>query len=396
MPDNILNGQRSQLKSSNADRLYFFDNLRGFIILLVIVFHVSIGYSSKPPEWWYVIDTKNSPIFNLFVMATDVFIMPIMFLIAGYFALPVLIKKGTAAFWRSKLSRIVIPWIIGVLLFAPLITYSIPFSRTATPPSYLTFWGMFFGPSIFNHAQYWFLGILTWFFLLLTLVYHLAPSSFQQKASPTSPSIIGLLLFGLVTAITFFTGNLYFQVDDWVSAAYVAHIQPTRILLYLCYFGLGVHAWRSLWFTKAGYNPPLRPWFIASVLMFIIFTVYRVVFSDTTPLLLKAGHALVHSFFCLTATFWFIILFRDFFNSNAYLWRRVSSNSYTIYYIHQFIVIPLAYMVQKIDASVWIKFISVSILSVVLCYLVSEYIVGRVLNTAPKNSSLMTQKSFES
>ena len=364
----------------STSRMYFLDNLRGFIILMVVIFHVAIGYMTRPPEWWYVIDIKKNPLFDLFVMTTDVFIMPILFFIAGYFALPVLIKKGTAAFWRSKFFRIVVPWVVGVLLFAPLITYSIPFSRTATPPSYISFWANFFGPPIFNHAQYWFLGVLAWFFLLLTVVYTIAPSSFQRKALPSSPSLVNFLLFGIVTAITFFVANLYFQVDEWVSAAYVAHIQPTRILLYLCYFGLGIHAWRSLWFTEAGYNPLSKHCFFTSILMLVIFTAYRVVFSDTTPVMLKVGHALVHSFFCLAATFGFMVLFRDFFNSDAYLWRRVSANSYIIYYIHHFVLLPLAYMVQKIEALVWIKYISVSILSVVLCYLISEYIIGRILN----------------
>lgn len=380
----VVTGDNAQPNSSHAGRMYFFDNLRGFIILMVIVFHAAIGYMTIPPEWWYVIDIKKNPLFDLFVMATDVFIMPIIFFIAGYFALPVLIKKGTASFWHSKFFRIVVPWIVGVLLFAPLITYSIPFSRTATPPSYLFFWVIFFGPTIFNHAQYWFLGVLTWFFLLLTIIYNIVPSSFQRKSSPSSPSITDFFLFGLVTALTFFVANLYYQVDQWVSAAYLAHIQPTRILLYLCYFGLGIHAWRNLWFTETGYQPATKPCLFWSVLTLIIFLAYRVVFTDTTPAVLKVGHALVHSFFCLAATFGFIVLFRDFFNSNAYLWRRLSANSYIIYYIHHFVLLPLAYMVQKIEAPVWVKFISVSLLSVILCYLIAEYIIGRTIDIIRK------------
>lgn len=384
---NACYGENSNRQSNGTARLYFFDNLRGFIIIMVIIFHAAIGYMPNPPEWWYVIDIKNNPLFNIFVMVTDVFIMSIMFFIAGYFTLPVLLKKGIAAFWRSKFFRIIVPWIVGVLLFAPLITYSIPFSRTDTPPSYISFWSNFFAPPFFNHAHYWFLGVLTWFFLLLTVAYNFAPLSFQRKASPSSPSVVGFLLFGIVTAITFFVANLYFHVDEWVSAAYLAHIQPTRILIYLCYFGLGIHAWRNLWFTEAGYNPHFGHWLLAFLFMLTIFIVYRVVFTDTTPLVLKVGHALVHSFFCLAATFSIIVLFRDFINSDAYLWCRLSANSYIIYYIHHFVLLPLAYTVQKIEASVWIKYILVSILSVILCYLISEYIIRRIARYRPKKGN---------
>ncbi|SEP41797.1 Acyltransferase family protein [Propionispora vibrioides] len=389
---NDFQGQLPQPRAENTDRMYYLDNLRAFVIVMVVIMHTSIGYMAKPPEWWYVIDIKNNVLFDLLVMVVDVFIMPIMFFVAGYFALPVLIKKGTAGFWHSKFSRIVVPWVVGVLFFAPLITYSIPFSRMATPPSYMSFWAVFFQPAIFNHAQYWFLGVLAWFFVLLTAVYHFSPSSCQRKTSPSSPSIGTFLFISLVPAIAYFIANLYFQSDDWASVAYVAHIQPTRIGFYLCYFGLGVHAWRNLWLTKDGYNPEFGRWFFASVVMLTIFIAYRITFSDTTPLF-KAGHALVHSCFNLAATFGFIVLFRDFFNSGAYLWRRFSANSYTIYYIHHFILLPMAYLVQKIEAPVWIKFISVSTLAVVFCYLVSEYIIGRVIEMSRKKPAQIPEHS---
>ena len=97
----------------------------------------------------------------------------------------------------------------------------------------------------------------------------------------------------------------------------------------------------------------------------------------TESITLKAGHALVHSFFCLTAVFAIIGLFKKYCNSKVYLWRRLSANSYSIYYIHQFVLLPIAYLVQKIELNIWIKYLLVSVISVILCFLVSEYIIGR-------------------
>ena len=90
-------------------RMWFFDNLRAFIVLLVAVFHVAMGYTTWNLPWWYVNDIQQSKVFDVFVLSTDVYMMPILFFIAGYFALPVLVKKGMTAFWRDKLWRIVIP-----------------------------------------------------------------------------------------------------------------------------------------------------------------------------------------------------------------------------------------------------------------------------------------------
>lgn len=156
--------------------------------------------------------------------------------------------------------------------------------------------------------------------------------------------------------------------------------QPTRLLLYLGYFALGAYGWRNLWFTRSGYNPPLGCWLSAALFMLLTFTMYRISFSHTEPIALKAGHALVHSFFCLTAVFAFIGVFHKYCNSKAYLWRRLSADSYTIYYIHQFILLPIAYLVQNIQLAVWIKYLFVSSISVILCFLVAEYVIGRAFS----------------
>lgn len=372
-------GKKTESAGSADKRMYFFDNLRAFVILLVIVFHAAIGYMSPPPEWWYVIDTQKHPIFNVFVMNTDVVMMPILFFIAGYFALPALEKKGALIFWQEKNSRIVIPWIAGVLFLAPAITYMIWYSRTNMPPEYFSYLtNIFFSAATFNHAHYWFLGDLLWFFVLLTAAYRINPLLFQRKTVPIVPRAGFFLLFGLVTGTTFFLANLFFQADVWFSKLVVISFQPTRLLLYLGYFALGAYGWRNLWFTRSGYNPSLRYWLSAALCMLLIFTTYRILVGNTEQIILKTGHALVHSFFCLAVVFAAIGLFHKYCNSNAYVWRRLSANSYRIYYIHQLILLPIAYMVQNIVLNLWIKYLLVSIIAVILCFLVSEYMIGRI------------------
>lgn len=378
MYENPVDGNAAS-RTSAGQRLYFFDNLRGFIIFLVIVFHVAIGYMANPPQWWYVIDTQKNLVFDLFVMVTDVFIMPVMFLIAGYFALPVLIRQGTAAFWRNKVWRIIIPWIAGVLLLAPLITYMIFFSRMPVPPPYLDFWATkFFSAEVFNHAHYWFLGDLAWFYLLLTIGYHSNPTVFQRRGNPSRPSLGFFVFFTLITAAGFFGATLYFPPDTWFSQLYIISFQPSRLVICFLYFLLGVHAWRNSWFIRGGYSPRLGPWLASGALMLLLFMGYRISFTFPAALTLKAGHALVHAGFCLTTVFLLIALFQRFVNSSPWIWRRWSANSYTIYYIHQLIVLPLAYLTQKIGAPVWIKYLSVSALSVILCFVAAEYVLGRI------------------
>jgi hypothetical protein len=379
------------MNGGTGQRMYFFDNLRVFIILLMVVFHVGMGYTTWNLVWW-VNDMQKSNRFDLFIWATDVFIMPIMFLIAGYFTPVVLLNKGIKLFWQDKLRRIVLPWLTGVLFIAPLIGYSALISHTDTPPNYFSFWANDFFGEYYSQAHYWFLEILAIFFLLVTIAYRLRPSYFKEQPQSRIPSVWFFLLFALFSAVPFFIGNLFFWSDAWINVKRLIMIQPVRIGLYLCYFALGVYAWKNAWLTREGYRPCPVTWSIAAVIMLFVFLFYRVTFTlmPDVPVLFKAGHALVFSLFSLTATVSFIALFQRFADSNAYLWRRLAANSYTIYFIHQCVVIPLAFAVQKIQLNIWIKYLGVSVAAVILCFLISEYGINQVLSPAKKRRQTIT------
>lgn len=368
-------------KPTSKPRLYFLDNLKTFIILLMVIFHVSLGYTTWNLPWWTVNDIYKHPFFDLFGFQVDVYIMPIMFMVAGYFAAPALFHKNITSFWQSKLRRVVIPWILGVLFIAPFIAYSTPFSRMDQPPSYFSYIiHDFFGPD-FQQANFWFLGILTLFFLLLTVAYQLNPTYFKTAPQVRIPSLGFFPLFVLLSAMPFFLTNLFVWSDLWFVKLYIFAFQPVRLGLYLCYFALGVYGWHNAWFTPTGYKPKVLGWVSAMLLSMGVYVVYRIAFTlvpDMTALH-KVGYAIVFSVFSLTATLGLIAIFYHFINSDAYLWRRLSANSYTIYIIHQCVVIPLAYGVQKLQLNVFVKFFGVTITSLVLCFLIAEYIITPIL-----------------
>lgn len=380
-----------ELQSPSKPRLYFFDNLRAFIILLVVVFHIGMCYTTWDLEWWCVNDIKKSKFFDYFVLETDVYIMPIMFMIAGYFAPMVLINNGIASFWQVKLRRIVVPWIGGTLLIAPLIAYSTLFSRMEVPPNYFIFWKEGFWGPYYQQGPYWFLGILTLFFLILTIFYQINPTCIEKAVQKTTPTASFFLAFILVTTASFFGGNLFFWNDAWVNVNFLFMVQPVRFILLFCYFGLGVYAWKHSWFTPDGYNPSLIPWIAVAIGMLFVFLIYRVAFIlvPDVPTLFKVGHALTHASFCLTATFALTAVFQYFFDNNNYLWRRFAANSYIIYFIHPCIYIPISCIVQKLDINIWMKYSSVSIISLILCFLLAEYVISPILSLGKHNKNTL-------
>lgn len=82
-------------------RLLFLDNLRCFIVLVAGVFHAALGYGGIT-SWWYVIDSKSYQHLYYFILMANIFMMSVLFFVAGYFAIPSLEAHGTSVFLKRK------------------------------------------------------------------------------------------------------------------------------------------------------------------------------------------------------------------------------------------------------------------------------------------------------
>ncbi len=360
-----------------SNRLYFLDNLRAFVVLLVVVLHGSMTYMAYAPTWWYVLDPKNSEIFTWVVLLVDVPIMPILFFIAGYFALPSLQKKGSRQFVKDKLLRVGAPWLFGVLFLAPLITYMIYFSR-GVPMSFLDFWRTDFWGKMYQQSVYWFLGILLLLFLALAWVYEWGDRlrGPQRVVRPTGKVFAAFI--GLIAA-AFLIISLSFGPDAWWHN-YLLVYQPVRVPLYIGYFVLGIYAYQRGWFTAGGYQPEIGPWGWACVLTGLAYLAYRwgVATTPDMPLPVKVGTALLFNTFCFTALIAGLALFQRKVNRAGPIWRSLAANSYGIYYFHPLILFPLAYLAVPLDWSVFFKAGAIITLTILLAWGLSALVLKRV------------------
>lgn len=364
--------------TSRPFRLDALDNLRSFTIVLVVVFHAAMSYMLFAPSWWYVVDTKQNLGFFCFVMVADVFIMPVMFLLAGYFGLPSLLRKGEKAFVREKLKRVGIPWIVGTLFFAPVTTYFMWLSRTKTPPPYLHFWTHTFFSQYFEQAQFWFLGVLLLFYFALIIALSANQRLKWLEPGSSKPSLWFFLGFITVTSGVFIAVNQYVNDYAWVTASYLLVIQPTRFALYIFFFVLGVHAYRRRWFTENGYNPRIVTWLPLSLVLGTTFMLYKLTCGlKLDQFRYRAGNDVLHCAFCLTAVLALIAVFQKFLNRTSPVWRSLSKNSYAIYCVHMVIVPPLALLIRPLPWNIAAKFAATSISALALSFLVSEFVISK-------------------
>jgi len=338
---------------TDRPRLFYLDNLRAFVIVMVIVLHASITYMAYAPEWWYVLDRDRSLPFTILVLLVDVPNMPALFFVAGYFALPSLQRRGPGGFVREKLVRLALPWVFAVIFLAPLVTYMTYVSRDV-PMGYLEFWATDFWGPMFQQAVYWFLGVLLASFLVLAWVYAASPALRAGVPRVEQPRARLFVAFVALTAGGSILFAPAFGLDDWLPLGWLFVVQPARIAFYAGYFVLGIYAERRGWFSTTGFQPDLGPWGWGCVLAGLAYLGFRLGGLPTT-LPERAVASVLFSAFCLAAVIAGIALFQKWLDRGGPAWRTLGASSFGIYYVHPLILYPLAYVFRDLPAPAVVK-----------------------------------------
>lgn len=348
-------------------REIFLDNLRAFIILLVVILHVSINYMEEAPEWWYYLSRESSIIYTIFALLLDVFIMPTMFMLAGYFIIPSLIKHGTLSFFHSKKWRLLFPWLIGAFIGSPLISYTALVMRGENR-SLFNFLKSRITENNFHQSQYWFLGVLMVFISVVFVGRKLLSKSFNLDLTKIKVGKRFFVIFYLVTTITFALLNVKFSQFYWVIS--IIQFRPVHIINLFIYFLLGIFIERNRWFKKNSYNPSFKIWVILFLISQTLFLKFKGYFptGDYREIKLILLNSMLYNFYCLSAVMALLSLFNKYFNSRNSFNRRVAPLSYGVYYVH-FIFLPVVYFVEKVDIPIHIKF-TISLLITLILSLV--------------------------
>ncbi len=385
----------------SRQRMYFLDNIRYFIVFCVVVLHAALAHSKLTP-WWPVreVGPDMTPVFDVIVLIIDVFIMPIMFFIAGYFALRSIRKRGPWLFIRSKLARIGIPLVAGATAIVPMIGYIYEYSRSTDAASrgYLAYWlkylagyGDFYVGYVTSYAQpshnyFWFLSLLLWFFIAFAGLCAIKNKWFGNKPAvpeqqdADDPSALPVLLgLGVVTGISLVVMVPLFTVDGqelWVIIANLVQFQATRLFLYLFYFPVGIYAAWKGWFVNGNAVGRLRIWLPVWLGMMLVFlgTVQKM--GGSTPSLpLLMGYCFSRAFLCLSSLMVFISFAYRYWNGGSQFNRTMAANSYGIYILHMPIVLGLDLaLVQWAGGGIFLKFCIVIVASTMLSWCISRFV----------------------
>lgn len=152
----------SNIIAMNKTRLLYLDNIKIFLIFLVILHHVGQGYGPSGGWWFYMTsEPKKLDWMGRFFCVNASFFMGLFFMISGYFFASSFDKKGFKKYTMDKIIRYGIPLVFAYWILMPLIFYFNYELYSDNPPlPFFTFFKKIY-LGIGEQPQ-WFKPILTW------------------------------------------------------------------------------------------------------------------------------------------------------------------------------------------------------------------------------------------
>jgi hypothetical protein len=180
-------------------RLPYLDNLKVALIAAIIAIHGVLGYTDI--GWWSYGDAREvtlSPVSTVLLMFLigpfGLFVIPVLFLVAGLLTAPAVDRKGPARFARDRLLRLGLPFAVYVLLIQPPVVYAVDHRWGNASGS---FWQEFLGADGQpDTGPLWFVGVL----LVYSLAYAGWVSVRRSGRQPTRTPAVDAGLLGIAAA----------------------------------------------------------------------------------------------------------------------------------------------------------------------------------------------------
>ncbi|WP_073209451.1 acyltransferase family protein [Xylanibacter ruminicola] len=321
-------------------RLFYLDNLKVCLTVLVIMHHAGQAYGNGG-AWAY---TPSNPAEFMpwiwhFFSTNAAFFMGLYFFISGYFVPRSFDKQGTKQFIQKKLLRLGIP-----LLFMGAII------------------GILTGKPKIGHM--WFVESLLVFCLIYALIRHwISPIEKKCKSRPT---IIGLLIVALLMGVGSYFIRQVSPQDHWIWPFGIIPLpmEPAHYLQYVMMFVLGILAYRFQWLDKMGNSVGFMALLIGIALAMGNYL------RDGGPwdAFVWQWFGIYESLMCVFISFGLIWLFREFVSTTSRFWQWCAAQSYGAYMFHLLLMIVL----QNAMDSIWIgafgKFLFIGVVTTVLSF----------------------------
>ena len=377
------------------ERLYFVENLRVFLIILVILQHVVRACGSV--MWWFVKDVP-APALEHFTAVNSSFFMSLFFVISFYFLPGSYDKKGFWKFHADRFLRLGVPLLFYVFAAAaPMMYYYFIHFRANAPVGFGAYFTDYFlglagkpaqwsGPSWpdINLGHLWFIEHLGLYGILYSL-YRLAADRMAKRsgnaqldAQPTNaanpaafPGLVQIGLCALIVALVAFVLRLHRPLYDWIGFLGFIQIEFAHFPFYAAMFFIGLYGARNGWLTRIPESVGKMALTVGVVCgaLIALMPVEPAWFGG--PTVQSFAYTLTETFACFGLVIGLLYLFRKCFSGQNRLMKLLAQNTYLVYIIHLPIVVIMQNLLLASGLNPYLKFALISVLSVPVVFAVS-------------------------
>ncbi|MBM7655236.1 acyltransferase family protein [Neobacillus cucumis] len=355
-----------------ANRRYDIDWLRNLGILLLFPFHSARIFDHWDP--FYVKSHVLSWGLSWFIASTSYWFMPLLFWLAGSSIWYALQHRSYQQYMKDRISRLLIPFIFGLLLIVPPQGYfSLWQHRGDSPGNYFTFLKNYLLD--FSDLSGYF-GSFTpahlWFILYLFVL-----------------SLIALPLF------------IYLKNKNGTSRFEKFHLIFSKPYVYILFFIIlaatqslpapgGQNPFYYLAFLIMGFVTASHPnyqkmfktyRFHAFILILILVPVWEIILFHSLDSTSFSPVDIFNTFLRSLNTWLTLIVIlgygNKFLNFSHKLVPYMNEASFPIYIIHQSILVVVGYFILKFNIGVWQEYLLIMAITFMISVIIYEFIIKR-------------------
>ena len=339
-------------------RKAYIDNLRTFCILLLFPFHTFMIYNNWG-ETFYI----NGPpltITSWFNHSVYPWWMTLLFTLAGISSAYALQKRSSKDFTKERISKLLVPLLVGLLIIVPVQTYIADLSHYGYSGNYWTHYGIYLSRFTdlsgidggFTPAHLWFMLYL----FIISMIMLPLMNSYNKRDKKINPHKITLVhlipLFLVISACIPFL-----------------NIEGKSIGEFLACFAIGYFL-----LSDEVVHERLAKYVFPLALVFVSFLILRLVLNQTdlnSDLIDDIARSVIVWFGILTM----IAIFKKYFNFENNITRYLSSATFSLYYFHQSVLVVLGYFILKSVSNVFLQIPCIILGSFIIslaCYEISR------------------------
>lgn len=362
----------------STKRLFYIDNLRIFLISLVVLHHLAITYGA-PGGWYYNESEAHLPEIvplSMFVATNQAFFMGMFFFISAFFIPSSLARKGVSKFATDRLVRLGIPTLLFFFFLNPLTNFIANYFIRGQEPGLLDH--ILSGKS-FGFGPTWFIEALILFTFIYLIIQYL-PGKIKIKF----PGTFVILLIAILIALAQFTIRIWLPVGwSWGFT----NFQFPHFVQYIVLFSLGIVAWQNNWLDDI--HPPMgMRWFLFSQLLIFIgfpalFILGKAPQNGIEPF---TGGLTYQSFMYaiweqlvgFSLILGLLGIFKNRFNRQGKLAKQLSASAYAVFVFHAPIIVAISALFLHLNLTPWMKFLVLSPVA-----LLSSFIIAWLVKQVP-------------